>query len=128
VVGCSLPRPAKSGFQVSLYGLAGILLAGREGLEVNLLGLSLGVDPIRPAATAGAANIWITASCVVAGIRGEASQIAPRLVPRHPGPRVRQAEADQHRDKVLVRAGATRRPTRDRHLSGTVGIVEQNTG
>ena len=59
--------PSESGFQVSLYGLAGILLAGREGLEFNLLGLSLGVDPIRPAATAGAANIWITASCVVAG-------------------------------------------------------------
>jgi peptidoglycan/xylan/chitin deacetylase (PgdA/CDA1 family) len=30
------------------------------------------------------------------GIRGE----APRLVPRDPGPRVRQAEADQHRGKV----------------------------
>jgi hypothetical protein len=59
--------PSESGFQVSLYGLAGILLDGREGLEVNLLGLSLGVDPIRPAATAGAANTWITASCVVAG-------------------------------------------------------------
>ena len=33
------------------------------------------------------------------GIRGEASRIAPRLVPRDPGPRVRQAEADQHRGK-----------------------------
>ena len=31
-----------SGFQLSLYGLFGILLAAREGLEVNLLGLSLG--------------------------------------------------------------------------------------
>jgi hypothetical protein len=29
--------------------LIGILLAGREGLEVNLLGLSFGVDPVRPA-------------------------------------------------------------------------------
>jgi len=55
--------PSESGFQVSLYGLAGILLDG------HLLGLSLGVDPIRPAATAGAANTWITASCVVAGSR-----------------------------------------------------------
>ena len=27
----------------------GIMLAGREGLEVNLLGLSFGVDPVRPA-------------------------------------------------------------------------------
>jgi hypothetical protein len=25
------------------------MLAGREGIEVNLLGLSLGVDPVRPA-------------------------------------------------------------------------------
>jgi hypothetical protein len=41
--------PSGSGFQVSLYGLIGILLATREGLEVNLLGLSFGVDPVRPA-------------------------------------------------------------------------------
>jgi hypothetical protein len=41
--------PSGSGFQVSLYGLIGILLAGREGLEVNLLGLCFGVDPVRPA-------------------------------------------------------------------------------
>jgi len=41
--------PSRSGFQVSLYGLFGIPLAAREGLEVNLLGLSFGVDPVRPA-------------------------------------------------------------------------------
>jgi hypothetical protein len=41
--------PSGSGFQVSLYGLAGILVAADEGFEVNLLGLSLGVDPVRPA-------------------------------------------------------------------------------
>ena len=41
--------PSGSGFQLSLYGLFGILLAAREGLEVNLLGLGLGVDPVRPA-------------------------------------------------------------------------------
>ena len=43
------PALSGSGFQVSLYGLIGILFAAREGLEVNLLGLSLGVDPVRPA-------------------------------------------------------------------------------
>jgi hypothetical protein len=43
------PPPSGSGFQVSLYGLIDILFAAREGLEVNLLGLSLGVDPVRPA-------------------------------------------------------------------------------
>ena len=41
--------PSGSGFQVSLYGVVGIMLAAREGLEVNLLGLSFGVDPARPA-------------------------------------------------------------------------------
>jgi hypothetical protein len=41
--------PSGSGFQLSLYGIFGILLAAREGLEVNLLGLSLGFDPVRPA-------------------------------------------------------------------------------
>lgn len=41
--------PSGSGFQVSLCGLAGILLGAREGLEVNLLGLSFGIDPVRPA-------------------------------------------------------------------------------
>ena len=41
--------PSGSGFQLSLYRLIGVLLAAREGLEVNLLGLSLGVDPVRPA-------------------------------------------------------------------------------
>lgn len=41
--------PSGSGFQVSLYGLVGIMLAAREGLEVNLLGLSFGIDPVRPA-------------------------------------------------------------------------------
>jgi hypothetical protein len=41
--------PSGSGFQLLLGGLFGILLAAREGLEVNLLGLSPGVDPVRPA-------------------------------------------------------------------------------
>jgi hypothetical protein len=41
--------PSGSGFQISLYGLAGILIAGKEGVEVNLLGLSLGLDAGRPA-------------------------------------------------------------------------------
>jgi hypothetical protein len=34
---------------VSLFGLGGIMLAAREALEVNLLGLSFGVDPVMPA-------------------------------------------------------------------------------
>jgi hypothetical protein len=38
------PAPSGTGYQFSLYGLAGILLARAEGLEINLLGLALGVD------------------------------------------------------------------------------------
>src|SRR5271163_2339117 len=41
--------PSGSGFQVSLYGLAGILLAAQEGLEVNVLGLNVGLDAAVPA-------------------------------------------------------------------------------
>ena len=51
-------------FQVSLYGLGDILLAVREGLEVNLPGLSFGVAPVRPALKVpalgrlGIAGLW----------------------------------------------------------------------
>ncbi len=41
--------PSGSGVQVSLYGLLGVLVARQEGLEINLLGLSFGVDFKRPA-------------------------------------------------------------------------------
>ena len=38
------PMPSGTGWQVSLFGLAGIGLAREEGLEINLLGLSAGFD------------------------------------------------------------------------------------
>ncbi|WP_245987000.1 DUF3750 domain-containing protein [Azospirillum thermophilum] len=38
--------PSGTGWQLSLFGVAGILLAVEEGLEVNLLGLTVGVDPL----------------------------------------------------------------------------------
>ena len=49
--GCALfaRAPSGSGFQVSLYGVAGILLAAEEGLELNVLGLNIGVDAAVPA-------------------------------------------------------------------------------
>jgi hypothetical protein len=40
--------PSGSGVQVSLYGLLGVLASGVEGLEVNVLGLSFGVNPFSP--------------------------------------------------------------------------------
>lgn len=43
------PAPSGTGWQVSLFGLAGITAAAREGLELNLLGLTIGVDILRPA-------------------------------------------------------------------------------
>lgn len=41
--------PSGSGMQLTLFGLAGVILAPEEGLELNLLGLSVGVDVVRPA-------------------------------------------------------------------------------
>ena len=41
--------PSGTGVQVSLYGLLGVMIARQEGLEVNLLGLSFGIDFGRPA-------------------------------------------------------------------------------
>ncbi|MBP2302061.1 DUF3750 domain-containing protein [Azospirillum picis] len=38
--------PSGTGWQVSLYGVAGLLLAVEEGVEVNLLGLTVGIDPL----------------------------------------------------------------------------------
>lgn len=41
--------PSGSGFQFSLAGLLGFTASGVEGVELNVLGLSFGVDPFRPA-------------------------------------------------------------------------------
>lgn len=41
--------PSGHGLQLSLFGLAGITASGIEGLEVNLLGLTFGVNPFDPA-------------------------------------------------------------------------------
>jgi hypothetical protein len=41
--------PSGGGVQLSLFGLAGIILAPEEGIEVNLFSLSLGIDVLRPA-------------------------------------------------------------------------------
>jgi hypothetical protein len=37
--------PSGGGMQISLFGLAGVLVSKAEGIELNLLGLSFGVDP-----------------------------------------------------------------------------------
>jgi hypothetical protein len=38
--------PSGTGYQVSLFGLLGVLAGAEEGLEVNVLGLTFGVDPM----------------------------------------------------------------------------------
>ncbi len=38
--------PSGTGYQLSLLGVAGVLVGLEEGLEINLLGLSLGLDPL----------------------------------------------------------------------------------
>jgi hypothetical protein len=43
------PAPSGSGFQFSLYGVAGVLIAADEGFELNVLGLTIGVDIAAPA-------------------------------------------------------------------------------
>lgn len=42
-------RTPGGGWQVSLYGLLGVLVSGVEGFECNVLGLTFGVDPFSPA-------------------------------------------------------------------------------
>jgi len=41
--------PSGTGGQVSLFGVLGVLLATKEGVELNLLGLTVGIDLLRPA-------------------------------------------------------------------------------
>ena len=41
--------PSGTGYQFSLFGLLGILAGKEEGLEINLLGLTFGIDPWAPA-------------------------------------------------------------------------------
>ncbi|MDH5748273.1 MAG: DUF3750 domain-containing protein [Rhodospirillales bacterium] len=41
--------PSGTGGQVSLFGLFGILIGSEEGLEINILGLTFGIDILDPA-------------------------------------------------------------------------------
>jgi hypothetical protein len=41
--------PSGTGFQISLFGIAGLLVAANEGVEFNFLGLTIGFDFKAPA-------------------------------------------------------------------------------
>jgi hypothetical protein len=41
--------PSGTGVQLSLFGLAGVMVAAEEGVELNLLGLTVGIDANQPA-------------------------------------------------------------------------------
>ncbi|MEK9722285.1 MAG: DUF3750 domain-containing protein [Rhodospirillaceae bacterium] len=41
--------PSGAGYQVSLAGLLGVMVGREEGVEINLLGLTFGIDPDGPA-------------------------------------------------------------------------------
>jgi hypothetical protein len=41
--------PSGTGYQVNVMGVAGLSIGRAEGLELNLLGLTLGIDPLAPA-------------------------------------------------------------------------------
>lgn len=47
--GVLAPVPSGTGYQLSLGGVFGLMLAKEEGFELNLLGLSVGIDFLRPA-------------------------------------------------------------------------------
>lgn len=42
------PAPSGTGWQLSLFGLLGVTVAGEEGLEVNLLTADFGINPLKP--------------------------------------------------------------------------------
>ena len=53
--------PSGTGFQLSVFGLLGILAGIEEGLEVNVLSLTFGVDPLDwslKLPLAGRVNLW----------------------------------------------------------------------
>ena len=47
--GVVAPTPSGTGYQLSLGGVVGIMLALEEGIELNLLGMNVGIDILRPA-------------------------------------------------------------------------------
>lgn len=47
--GVAAAAPSGTGYQLNILGAFGVLVALEEGLEINVLGLTFGVDPLGPA-------------------------------------------------------------------------------
>ncbi|HER26290.1 MAG TPA: DUF3750 domain-containing protein, partial [Rhodospirillales bacterium] len=59
--GLIAPTPSGTGWQLSLGGLLGVMVAADEGIELNVLGLTFGLDFQNPALKlplAGRVNLW----------------------------------------------------------------------
>jgi hypothetical protein len=71
--------PSGSGVQLSLAGLVGIIVAREEGIELNLLGLSAGIDFLPPALKLpGIGRIELPGAAAEAGDRGgRATEASP---------------------------------------------------
>jgi len=52
------PAPSGTGYQLSLFGVVGVLAGWREGVEVNLLGLVVGIRPWPLAIKLPGIGIW----------------------------------------------------------------------
>ena len=73
--------PSGSGVQLSLFGLLGLTASGIEGVEVNVLGLTFGINPFDPAL-----------KLPIVGRLGLSRTIASRTAAMQP-----QIDADKHR-------------------------------
>ncbi len=40
------PSPSRTGLQLSMYGMLGLLVGLQEGVEINVLALTVGLDPL----------------------------------------------------------------------------------
>lgn len=60
------PSPSGTGYQVSAFGVLGVMAGAKEGIELNVLGLAVGVDLLRPALKLpGVGRIGMNPSAIV---------------------------------------------------------------
>ncbi|OAI47114.1 hypothetical protein AYO45_01640 [Gammaproteobacteria bacterium SCGC AG-212-F23] len=56
--------PSHTGYQISLFGILGMTIARKEGLEINILGLVFGINPFKlTLALPGIGNLGLLSSC-----------------------------------------------------------------